>query len=96
MPEKHRFGAILAPKWVILRILGESNKDFLILLHDVLIHPIQIISHSTHFRLLIVKYNLPSGFGFDFKKRNSYIILGVQNLFHRYISFGFYCLEIVP
>ena len=65
IPEKHRFGPSFAPKREILRVSGETNIDFLlyILLYNLLSHAIHIISHSTHFRLFIVKFNLPCGFG---------------------------------
>ena len=50
---------------IIMRVSAETNIDFLfyILLYDLLSHTIHIISHSMHFRLLIVKFNLPCGFG---------------------------------
>ena len=65
MSEKHRFGPIWAQKQGILRVLGQTNKDFLIkiLPYDFRVHTMQIISHFTHFRLLIVKYDLLGGFG---------------------------------
>ena len=58
-------GQFWAPKQGILRVLGQNNKDFLIKLlpYDFRVHTMQIISHFTHFRLLIVKYDLLEGFG---------------------------------
>ena len=65
MSEKYRFGPILGKKREILRVLGQTNKDFLIkiLPYDFRVHTMQIISHFTHFRLLIVQYDLLGGSG---------------------------------
>ena len=58
-------GQFWAQKQGILRVLGQTNKDFLIkiLPYDFRVHTMQIISHFTQFRLLIFKYDLLGGFG---------------------------------